>query len=123
MRILFKNTQEEGVLTSIMKIVSVPLTIIRDYTVPIGEEDQWDRQRASITPVTLIFAFIYLNGDMEQNEESEYYSKPFLYGLISILPGALVGLMIKFCTKVSEGPPALITVFAMLCFIMSIMWI
>jgi hypothetical protein len=43
MRILFKNTQEEGMVNSLMKIVSVPITGIRDYTVPIGEEDQWDR--------------------------------------------------------------------------------
>ena len=122
MRIVFRQTQEEGCLNSVMKIISVPLTLIRDYTVPIGDEDAWDRQRASVVPMTLVFAFLWLNGYM-QDSGSEFKNKFFLIGLVCMVPGALVGLVVKMKSKVTEAPPKLITIYAILCFVMSIMWI
>ena len=71
MRILFKNQQEEGFLNTMMSLISVPLTIIRDYTVPIGEEDAWDRQRASILPIFIVMAFLWLNGDFKDIETDD----------------------------------------------------
>jgi len=106
-----------------MNLISVPLTLIRDYTVPIGDEDAWDRQRASVVPMTLVFAFLWLNGYMKQEKGSEFQNKFFLIGLICMVPGAIIGLIIKMKTKVTEAPPQLITIYAMICFVMSIMWI
>lgn len=122
MRIVFRTTREEGVLNSLMKLISVPLTLIRDYTVPIGDEDAWDRQRASVIPMTLVFAFFWLNGSM-QSTGSDFKNKFFLIGLISMVPGALIGLVVKMKTKISEAPDKILTVYAILCFVMSIMWI
>jgi hypothetical protein len=90
--------------------------------VPIGEEEAWDRQRAAIVPVTIVFAFFYLNGNMS-TEGSEFENKYFLISLIWMIPGGFVGLMIKLKTKLTEAPEWLMTVFSILCFIMSIMWI
>jgi len=112
-----------------MKLVSVPITLIRDYTVPIGEEDVWDRQRASIVPVTIVFAFLWLNGymqgDFSYDEDGEYtrITLPTIIGLLCMIPGAIIGQIIKMKTKVSTAPGPLITVYAFLCFVMSIMWI
>ena len=41
----------------------------------------------------------------------------------SIVPGLIIGLIIRFRTKVSEAPPALLTIYSCLCFVMAIMWI
>ena len=127
MRILFKNTSEEGIFGNLMKIVSVPLTLVRDYTVPIGEEDQWDRQRAAIIPMTLVIAFLFLNGSIHEityvEDDRRKVNKAFVAGLICMLPGAIIGVIIKLRTKITEAPPTLITVYSILCFIMSIMWI
>jgi hypothetical protein len=43
LRILFKNTKDEGFLNIVMNIISLPLNILRDYSVPCGEEAQWDK--------------------------------------------------------------------------------
>jgi len=64
LRIVFRTTKEEGILNSLMKLISVPLTLLRDYTCPPPEEEVWDRQRASIVPITIVFAAFWLNGNM-----------------------------------------------------------
>ena len=64
MRMAFRKTQEEGCLNSTMKLVSVPLTFLRDYTCPPNEEAVWDRDRAAIFPVTVLFAYLWLTGYM-----------------------------------------------------------
>lgn len=44
MRALFKRTfKEEGLVNTIMLFISLPLTFIRDYTIPIGELAAWNR--------------------------------------------------------------------------------
>jgi len=65
MRSLFKNTyKEEGLVTTIMLFITIPLTFVRDYTIPIGEFAAWDRQRAAFIPVTQVAAFFYMNGNL-----------------------------------------------------------
>jgi sodium/potassium/calcium exchanger 6 len=124
MRILFKNTEENGLFGSLMKIISVPLTLIRDYTVPIGEEDQWDRQRAAIIPMTLVIAFLFLSGKINYFiDDEDKINSSLVVGLICMIPGAIIGVIIKLRTKVTEAPSILITLYSILCFIMSIMWI
>ena len=65
MRTVFKQTREEGVLNSLMKLISVPIVFVRDYTVPMGEEEAWDRNRVAVVCMTIVFAFFWLNGSMK----------------------------------------------------------
>lgn len=95
MRMLFRSTRDDSLATQLMKLVSVPLTVLRDYSVPIPEEEQWDRQRASVVPMTSVFAFLWLNGNMNQEDTPAYQSKAFLVGLLWLLPGGAIGYMIR----------------------------
>ena len=66
MRSLFRRTfKEEGILSTLMLFVAIPLTFVRDYTIPIGEFEAWDRQRAAFIPITQVGAFFYLNGNLQ----------------------------------------------------------
>jgi hypothetical protein len=67
MRILFKNTHEDGLFSS---FIATPLAFIRDFTIPIGDGDAWNRKRASVVPCTFVFAFFWLNGYFNEGEES-----------------------------------------------------
>ena len=62
MKAIFRRTKSEGVLANISKVYQVPLDFLRDYTIPIGDEASWNKERASIAPITFVFAFKYLNG-------------------------------------------------------------
>ncbi len=64
MRTLFRRTKEEGFLNILMLIISVPLTFIRDYSIPMGEMEAWNRVRAAILPITIVISFYYLNGNL-----------------------------------------------------------
>lgn len=77
----------------------------------MAEEDKWDRTRASIIPITIVPAFYFLANDWKWE------------CLWMIIPGALLGIFIKFKTKVTEGPPLLMNCFGVLSFLMSVMWI
>lgn len=102
LRHIFRATQEEGIGNSLMKIISVPLTGIRTYTIPIPEEAAWDRNRAAIIPITITFALFYLYGlmDSDSDETTEAKENPFfVIGLIAIIPGAIIGTYIKLKTK------------------------
>lgn len=46
-----------------------------------------------------------------------------IVGFVCILPGLIIGVLIRFKTKVTSAPPNLLTLYSMMCFIMSIMWI
>jgi hypothetical protein len=49
MRSLFKRIYGvEGVVNTIMLIVTIPLTFLRDYTIPVGELAAWSRKRTAI---------------------------------------------------------------------------
>lgn len=101
----------------LMLLISVPLTFIRDYTTPIGELAAWNRTRAAVIPVTIVFSFLWLNGSMQDDSQS------VLTGLVFAIPGAFLGFLIKMKTKPSDPPVWLLTLNAILCFVMSIMWI
>ena len=101
----------------LMLLISVPLTFIRDYSTPIGELAAWNRTRAAVIPVTIVFSFLWLNGSMQDDSQS------VLTGLVFAIPGAFLGFLIKMKTKPSDPPVWLLTLNAILCFVMSIMWI
>jgi len=119
MRHLFRVTKEEGYLNSLMKIISIPLNLLRDYTTPIGDQEGWDRNRASVVPMTIVFAFLWLDGDMQTPGDKT----AFLIGLLCMVPGAFLGVVIKMKTKVTQAPPLFLTISAFFCFVMAIWWI
>ena len=56
-----------------MKVITVPLTFLRDYTIPMAEEETWDRTRASVLPSTMVISFFYLFGMLNDvtNEDDD----------------------------------------------------
>lgn len=114
---------------TVSKVVTVPLTFIRDYTVPPGDQDQWNRNRASIFPITFVFAFFWLNGYMQpggddsDSADDVRVNPYFLMGLFSMIPGILVGAIIYMKTKVTEAPSFLVSLLALVSFVMAIVWI
>jgi len=108
-----------------MKIIEVPMTFLRDYTTPMAEHSAWNRTRVAIIPIFLTLAFFWLGGALQEDEEYEtWIDSPFwLISLIMIGPGILACIYILFKTKVSKAPEWLMTVCAVVCFVMSIIWI
>ena len=103
------------------KVISVPLTFLRDYSCPMADNDNWDRNRAAIIPVTTVLAFISLNSMLVPFDDT---GKNYLkLALFCMIPGSIIGLIIRLKTKTSMGPEFLITIYAMLSFLMSIVWI
>lgn len=121
LRTMFKGAKDEGILDIFMRIIAFPLNLLRDYTVPIGEEDAWDRERAAVIPMTLVLAFFILNGNIAPGQEDKWTY--FYIGLISFIPGGFIGVFIYIKTTKTEAPGFLITIFSVLCFLMSIMWV
>ena len=49
-----------------MKGITIPMGFMRDYTIPSGDQESWDRTRSAVIPMTLVFAFEFLNGNIYQ---------------------------------------------------------
>ena len=101
-------------------MVSVPLTFIRDYTCPMAEQASWDRTRASVLPVTLPISTMWLCGYFQDDDQVK---QNLQIGLICMIPGVLIGFVISQKTKPSRAPSTLLTIYAMLAFVMSVIWI
>ena len=56
----FKRTESNSVLSSCWRIVEIPLNFLRDYSTPMADKYEWDRNRAAIIPLTLPWAFSFL---------------------------------------------------------------
>jgi hypothetical protein len=89
------------------------LNLARDLTIPAGDREKWDRTKMAIVPVLLPMSVLYLYGQLEL----------YWFGLIGTIPGIVLGLYIGFFTKRSGPPEWLMTVSAIMCFVMSIGWI
>jgi len=62
MIIELKRSKKTYYCSDILKIVEVPLSILRNYTIPMAEDEMWDKRRAMILPNTILWAFFYLFG-------------------------------------------------------------
>ena len=135
MKMMFKQTQDDNsCFDSLFKVVEIPLNFLRNYSVPMAEEGEWNRLRAAILPLTMPFAFVYLQKIVEPDTTdsvNEYAGEvddgdPFdVLKLIAwlLIPGALISLWIRFRTKLLDPPSWLKFTFAILAFVMSISWI
>ena len=43
---------------------------MRNYSVPMAETDEWDRNRGALYPMLLPFAFFFLNGALSSGDDS-----------------------------------------------------
>jgi hypothetical protein len=86
----------------------------------MAEQEAWDRNRAAIVPVTIVLAFFWLNGLIDDDDQGMQLLK---IGLFCMIPGAFIGIIIRLKTKASNAPEALLTIYAILSFVMSIVWI
>lgn len=60
---VFKRTEDaesEGCFACLFKIIEYPLNFVRNYTCPMADFADWDRNRASILPLCLPFGFCLL---------------------------------------------------------------
>ena len=60
----FKRIKNEGIADNLMKVIEIPLNFLRDYTIPIADDEAWNRNRASVLPCFIVLAFLYLNGNL-----------------------------------------------------------
>lgn len=113
MRKVYRHSKNHGILFTIFLVIEVPLVFIRDYTCPMGEDDAWDRTRAAVVLVFYTPTFFFLNG-LYIDDPNDLY----LYiGLLSLIPGAILGIIVRFKTKVSEAPAWLMTTYSILAFV------
>lgn len=125
LRTLFRTTRDDGFFNTLSKIVSVPLSLIQDHTIPVQGDEFWNRNRQSVVPSLIVFAFLWLNGNMnDENEQDNLSFNKFVFiGLICVIPGAFIGTYIRLRTKVSEAPKCHMLISIITAFVMSIMWI
>lgn len=65
LRNIFKRSKEKGCAGScntIVQIIYWPLVKIREYTIPMSDEENWSRVRASVLPSTQLLGFFYCFG-------------------------------------------------------------
>jgi len=70
-RALLKKARMAGFSGIFFNLFAIPLGFLRNYTIPMAEEDAWDRKRAAITPITAPLAFMYLFGMLSDWEPKE----------------------------------------------------
>ena len=106
-----------------MTLIEVPLCFIRDYTVPMAEHASWNRNRASIVPMTITIAFFYLGGSLTDDGLDWEKNEMLQIGVYAMIPGLLIGLIIRFKARTAKAPEFLITIYSVISFVMSILWI
>jgi hypothetical protein len=105
---LLKKARMAGFSGIFFNLFAIPLGFLRNYTIPMAEEDAWDRTRAAITPITSPLAFMYLFGllsewESEENEHPKAFI-PLMVGLgisASMIP---FSIYMFFCTKKTAPP-------------------
>jgi len=121
MRAVMRRAKDEGFVNIFMLVITVPLNFLRDYSCPAGEEEEWSRTRAAIIPITIVASFFFLNGDLDPSQDN--FSSTLKISLYAMIPGVILGFLIRFKTRIAHPPKFLVTISAILCFVMSIMWI
>lgn len=104
-------------------IIEIPLTFLRDITIPQCEEENWNQNYVTIMPFTcLLFILAVLNSFVE------YFTNPILI-CCTLIPAICLCVLIR-CTTYRGKLPKWILVYltnnqivAIVGFIMSIFWI
>jgi len=128
---VFKRATVDGFFNKCWLIVELPLNILRDYTCPMSEYADWNRNRATIIPMTFVWGFLFLQNffypdveddddEMAQKEEGMFWVK---VGAYTMIPMVAFAIYIRFYTKVTQPPPNIMFLFAFISFVNSISWI
>jgi sodium/potassium/calcium exchanger 6 len=120
LKILFKNSHEDSSFDIFFNIIDFPVNLLRDYTIPAGSMDNWNRTKMTIVPITISFALCLLMGWIDDLEEDK--DTCLICGAVSLV-GIFVGAMIMFRTKKTQPPEWLLTLSSIFCFMLSIAWI
>lgn len=82
-------------------MIDWPFSFCRDYTVPLAEEEAWDKVRAIIVLFTMVPAFFYLFGFLSfTDEEATKTSMEYLeIAGFCCIPALPIAVYIYFCTK------------------------
>lgn len=120
---IFKRTEDDDMSPCMMcltKTVEVPLNLMRDFTCPMADFAEWDRNRASILPMTIPTGFCILWEFLFDPDTRHTYGMVCLYALI---PGVMLAIYIRCRTTRTRPPPTLMFIYAVCAFFMSISWI
>ena len=58
----FKRISKRTFLWTMWRILEIPLVILRDFSIPMAEQSEWNRNRAAILPLTIPIVFCFLAG-------------------------------------------------------------
>lgn len=101
-------------------VLTWPLDFLRDITIPMAENSAWDRNRATVFPMTLPFAFSIL---WKLLLEKETQQKALMICLYALIPGFCISVYIRTRTTHSRPPPVIMFILTLCAFLMSIVWI
>lgn len=122
-RNIFKRTEGEEMspfAACLLKIVEVPLNFVRDYTIPMSDFAEWDRTRAAVLPLTIPAGVCTLQALYFDDASRRPAGMVTLYCLI---PGLMMAIWVRLRTTKTRPPSQLMFVYAILGFVMSILWI
>jgi hypothetical protein len=120
LKILFKNSKEDTTWDIFFNVIDWPFNFLRNYTIPPGSLENWDRRRMAVCAVTFWFVFSIMFGIIDDVDED----MPKIWvclGLTIFGIGAAVMILLK--TKATAPPEWLRTLSSIICFVMSIAWI
>lgn len=129
---VFKRATFDGFFNKCWLIVELPLNILRDYTCPMSEYADWNRNRATIIPLTFVWGFLFLQNffypDVEDTDEGDEQQEAagifwVKVGAYTMIPMLIVAIYIRFYTKVTQPPVTIMFIFAIISFVNSISWI
>ena len=100
LKILFKNSKEGegGYADLFFRVIDWPLNLLRNYTIPAGSLENWDRYRMGFVPAIISLAFCVLMGLIQDLKED---TKLLTICVILMVPGAIIGGLILFKTTKS----------------------
>ena len=125
-REFFKKTAElEDKAPSIFKKIihfgiDVPTVFIRQLTMPPYDEDSWDRNKAIIFPIgatTYVFLVFWLFDKYVGG--IKYFSWAFIAYPIAIA----ISIVLYYFTHQYKAPTKIVPLFAILAFVMSVLWL
>ena len=109
---VIKKTKEKGFVDTVLSFVTYPLKVARDFTIPMVEDGDWNRNRAAIVPILIPTAISLLCGVLD-----------FGTVLLLTLPCLMLGIYIRVRTSISEPPNWLLNSNSAIAFVMSVVWI
>lgn len=115
--------QSESILQKIVFVPQVLMAVVRDLTIPLLDDEAWSRSIASVSPITVPLLFLFTSGYAQDTVSIEGKLVPFW--LISLIYGAILGVMVSFTTHRSHPPTSFLYsfFFLLLSFASCVCWI